>query len=58
MTQNQSLERRQPLVRRERKSSGGMGLWSVVGGAALLAVAAMVVVSIPDIQRYMKIRAM
>lgn len=35
-----------------------MGLWSILGGVALVAVAAVVVVSIPDIKRYIKISTM
>ncbi len=52
------MKRNQSLAMREQKSSLGMGLWSIVGGAVLVAVAAAVIVSIPDIQRYMKIRSM
>lgn len=51
------MKRNESLATRERKSSG-LGLWSIVGGAVLVAVAAAVIVSIPDIQRYMKIRSM
>lgn len=35
-----------------------MNLWSIVGGAALLLAAAAVVVSLPDIKRYIKISRM
>lgn len=35
-----------------------MNLWSIVGGAALLLAAAAVVVSLPDIKRYIKISKM
>lgn len=51
MKQNQSLALR-------TKKSSGMGVGSIVGGAALLAVAALVIVSIPDIKRYIKISTM
>lgn len=51
MKQNQSLERR------GRKSSG-VSLWSIVGGAALVLAAAAVIVSLPDIKRYIKISNM
>lgn len=47
----------QSLVRRERKSSG-MSVWSIIGGVALVAVAAAVIVSIPDIKRYIRISTM
>jgi hypothetical protein len=36
----------------------GISIWSIVGGAALLAMAAAVIVSIPDIKRYIKISTM
>ncbi len=35
-----------------------MTVWSIVGGAALLLAAAAVVVSLPDIKRYIKISSM
>jgi hypothetical protein len=38
--------------------SVGTGLWAVVGSAVLLLAATAVIVSIPDIKRYIKIRAM
>jgi len=47
----------QSLVQKGRKSSG-MGIWSIIGGVALAAVAALVIVSIPDIKRYIKISTM
>ncbi len=51
------MKRNQSLVRSERKSSG-MGIWSIVGSVALMAAAALVVVSLPDIKRYIKISRM
>jgi hypothetical protein len=51
MGQNQSLERR-------ARRSSGVSLWSLVGGAALVLAAAAVVVSLPDIKRYIKISRM
>ncbi len=45
------------MVRRVRSESNS-GTWSIVGGVTLLALAAAVVVSLPDIKRYLKIRAM
>ncbi|MGI9106947.1 MAG: DUF6893 family small protein [Pyrinomonadaceae bacterium] len=51
------MKRNQSLVRRESKSSG-MGVWSIVGGLALMAVAAVVITSLPDLQRYIKISRM
>jgi hypothetical protein len=35
-----------------------MNIWSIFGGAALLLAAAAVVVSLPDIKRYIKISKM
>jgi hypothetical protein len=35
-----------------------MNIWSIVGGVALVAVAAAVIVSLPDIKRYIKISTM
>lgn len=35
-----------------------MGIWKIVGGVALAAVAALVIVSIPDIKRYIRISRM
>lgn len=35
-----------------------MSIWYVIGGAALAVVAAGVIMSLPDIKRYMKIRDM
>ncbi len=35
-----------------------MTIWSIIGGAALIAAAAAVIVSIPDIKRYIKISTM
>ncbi|MGB8507505.1 MAG: hypothetical protein WCD76_03790 [Pyrinomonadaceae bacterium] len=51
MKQNQSLERR-------GSRPSGLSMWSFVGGAALLLAAAAVVVSLPDIKRYIKISRM
>jgi hypothetical protein len=35
-----------------------MNIWSIVGGVALIAAAAAVIVSLPDIKRYIKISTM
>lgn len=52
-----SIKRRsESLDRRERKSS--MNVWTIVGGLALVAAAAAVIVSLPDIKRYIKISTM
>lgn len=51
------MNRNQALERRERSSSG-VTIWSIVGGVALIAAAAAVIVSLPDIKRYIKISTM
>ncbi len=51
MKRNQSLERR-------GKESSSVGFGSIVGMAALVAVAGLVIMSIPDIKRYIKISTM
>jgi len=35
-----------------------MGIWKIIGGVALVAVATLVIVSIPDIKRYIRISTM
>lgn len=45
------------LERREKRSSVP-GIWSLVGGTALLLVATVVLLSLPDIKRYVKISRM
>jgi hypothetical protein len=60
MKRSEALERRGGglhLQRRSRKS-GGVSLWSVVGGAALLAAAYILVKNYTDIRRYIKIEMM
>lgn len=53
------MKRSEALQRRESGGrSSGVGLWSIVGGVALVAVAALVVVNFPDIKRYIKISTM
>lgn len=51
------MKRSESLERRGRKSSG-VSVWSIIGGAALVVAAAAVIVSIPDIKRYIKISTM
>ena len=61
MERREHLERRdermEPRHRREEMSSG-IGVGSIVGGILLLGVAALVIVSLPDIKRYIKIITM
>lgn len=51
MNESKSLEKR-------TKYTAGVGLMSLVGGAALLLAAAAIVVALPDIKRYIKISMM
>ena len=51
------MKRTESLERRERRSSG-LNVWSILGGAVLVVAAAAVIVSIPDIKRYIKISTM
>lgn len=50
------MRRSDSMERRERKSN--MNVWTIVGGLALVAAAAAVIVSLPDIKRYIKISTM
>ena len=51
MNENRSIEKR-------TKHTASVGLLSLVGGAALLLAAAVVVTMLPDIKRYIKISTM
>lgn len=51
------MKNNQALEKRDRRTSD-MGIWSIVGGIALLGVAALVIVSLPDIKRYIRISTM
>ena len=50
-------QRTESLERRPRESSR-LNVWSIVGGTALLVMAAAVLVNLPDIKRYIKISTM
>ena len=52
------MKRSEALERRSSRRPSGMTIWSIIGGAALIAAAAAVIVSIPDIKRYIKISTM
>ncbi len=60
MTRNEIERRRnnQQLSRHQGESSIGGTAWKIVGGAALALAAAAVIVSLPDIKRYIKISTM
>lgn len=63
MEHKEYLERRddrthlRPRRRRENDSTG-ISTLGIIGGIALVGVAALVVVSLPDIKRYIKISTM
>lgn len=59
MKNEKSLEKRnEKSLEKRNGNSSGISLWQVAGGAALLLGAALVVVNLPDIKRYIKIRTM
>lgn len=59
MKQNEAIERReQGLEKHECNGIVSPAALKVVGGLALLGVAALVVVALPDIKRYIKISSM
>ncbi|MBS1795549.1 MAG: hypothetical protein JSS81_16965 [Acidobacteria bacterium] len=61
MEQRESLAKREnetrPRARRKEPSAGTLAL-GVLGGLALLGIAALVVVALPDIKRYIRISTM
>jgi len=59
MEPREFLERNnKEMVRPEERESSGVGILGIFGGIALLGVAALVIVSLPDIKRYIKISTM
>ena len=58
MRSEQSVTRRSEPLESKRRKSGGLGVWSILGGAALVIMAAAVLTSLPDIKRYIKISTM
>ncbi len=60
MERQESLEQgNERIARREdEESEAGLGVWSIVGGIALLGVAALVISTLPDLKRYLKISRM
>jgi len=52
------IARRREAVGQRSGRASGVSVWSIVGGAALVLAAAAVVVSLPDIKRYIKISRM
>ena len=53
-----SVMKRSESLQRREKGSSSMNVWTIVGGLALVAAAAAVIVSLPDIKRYIKISTM
>jgi hypothetical protein len=51
-------ERREPRRRYRKEHSSGIGALGIIGGIALIGVAALIITSLPDIKRYIKISTM
>ena len=51
-------EERRPMPRHRDESSVAATAWKIVGGTAVALVAAAVIISLPDIKRYIKISTM
>jgi hypothetical protein len=58
MERNELIKRDDERVRRPERRSPEIAVLSVVGGIALLGLAALVIVALPDIKRYIKISMM
>ncbi len=60
MQRNENLEpgRKEAPARRSEHQSSGIGVWSIVGGAALALLAAAIIYNFQDLKRYYKIRTM
>ncbi len=59
MERNELVKRDDERVRRRpERRSPEMGIAAVIGGIALLGLAALVIVVLPDIKRYIKISTM
>ncbi len=59
MAQRETLERKNDAIeRRDEGGSSRMNMLGIVGGITLVALAALVVVTLPDIRRYIKISTM
>ena len=51
-------EERRPMMWQEGDSSVAATAWKIVGGTAVALIAAAVIISLPDIKRYIKISTM
>ncbi len=59
MERKQFLERKNnKLARRTERGTHRVGMLGVAGGIALIGVAALVILTLPDIKRYIKISTM
>lgn len=60
MHHNEEIERREnrQMSRHQHQTSAAATAWKIVGGTALALVAAAVIVSLPDIKRYIRISTM
>jgi len=54
----QSMVRGSAPLQRSAQKNNSLGPWSIVGGAALMLLAAAVIINLPDIKRYIKISTM
>jgi hypothetical protein len=58
MATGSELARRQESLERRERNSSNMNIWAILGGVAVVAMAVGVIVSLPDIKRYIKISTM
>jgi hypothetical protein len=61
MTNEEMVRRRderREMIRHNNSGSVGNTAWKIVGGAVLTLAAAAIIVSIPDIKRYIRISTM
>jgi hypothetical protein len=58
MATGAELTRRHESLERKERNSSNMNIWAILGGVAVVAMAVGVIVSLPDIKRYIKISTM
>ncbi len=58
MESRELARRNDEQVRHRERRSPELGILHVIGGIALIGVAALVIVTLPDIKRYIKISTM
>ena len=54
----EAVIKRQEDLEQKKHRAGGVTVWSVFGGAALVVLAAAVLVNLPDIKKYIRISTM